>query len=179
MELKEILKKAIQHEFCCNRCDFVEECMYCNGSENADSFNCTADSFQRGFDIGIKMPIQDACEVIKKDPALWQECLSKLSRHYAVSSLRVGASFLAVRECYKFNGKDYKTTFVVSTFEDNSDNVSEKAEKIAISIVDSYLKDVPEDIKKRVEYLLSVAIVTGYNMYDEFNNEESYDEEDL
>lgn len=179
MEFQEVVKKAIQNEFRCYKCDFKEECMFCNGDENAEKFDCPADAYERGFKNGFSAPAKEVLELIKNDPNLTEACLSTLSRHFALKCSKVGASVMSIKESYTINRQNYNTTFVVYSAEDQGDNFTELAQRYAQEIYDYYLSgDLPEGIKNRLIYLFRVAMVLGYNMKDNYEEDEDYEEED-
>lgn len=179
MEFQEVVKKAIQNEFRCYKCDFKEECMYCNGDEKAEKFGCTADAYERGFKNGFSAPTKEVLELIKNDPMLTEGCLSALSRHFALNCSKIGASVMSIKESYIINQKNYNTTFVVYTAEDQGDNFTEMAQRYAQEIYEYYLSgDLQESIKNRLIYLFRVAMVLGYNMKDDYDKDEDYEEED-
>lgn len=179
MEYKEVVKKAIQNEFRCYKCDFKDECIFCNGDENAEEFGCSADTYERGFKNGFSAPAKEVLELIKNDPLLTEACLSTLSRHFALNCSKVGASVMSIKESYTINQKNYNTTFVVCTAEDQGDNFTEMAQRYSQEIYEYYLSgDLPESIKNRLIYLFRVAMVLGYNMKDDYDKDEDYEEED-
>ena len=178
MEFEKIIKKAIQNEFHCYKCDFKEECMFCNGDKKAEEFDCHADAYERGFKNGFSAPAKEVLELIKNDPKLTEACLSTLSRHFALNCSKVGASVLAIRESYTINHKKYKTTFTVTSAEDHGDNFTEIAQRYAQVIYERYLPDLPENLKDRLVDLFRVAMVLGYNMQNDYDENEDYEEED-
>lgn len=171
MEFQEVVKEVIQDEFHCLKCAFKDNCRFCNGKEEAAKFGCTADAYERVFEKGFRTPAEKVLELIKNDPKLTEGCLSALSRHLALNCSKVGASVLAIRESYTINHKSYKTTFTVTTAEDQGDNFTEMAQRYAQDIYERYLSDLPENIKDRLIYLFRVAMILGYNMKDEFDDE--------
>lgn len=178
MEFQEVVKKAIQNEFRCYKCDFKEECMFFNGDEKAEKFGCPADAYERGFKNGFSAPAKEVLELIKNDPKLTRACLSALSRIMAINSVTVGASVISIKESYIINQKNYNTTFVVYTAENQGDNFTEMAQRYAQEIYEYYLSgDLPEGIKNRLIYLFRVAMVLGYNMKDDYEEDENYEEE--
>lgn len=173
MEFQEVVKKAIQNEFRCYKCDFKEECMFFNGDEKAEKFDCPADAYERGFQNGFSAPAKEVLELIKNDPKLTEGCLSALSRHFALNCSKIGASVMSIKESYTINQKNYNTTFVVYSAEDQGDNFTEMAQRYAQEIYEYYLSgDLPESIKNRLIYLFRVAMVLGYNMKDDYEEEE-------
>lgn len=178
MEFNEVVNKAIQNEFRCYKCDFKEECMYCNGDNNAEEFDCPADAYMRGFKNGFSAPAKEVLELIKNDPKLTEACLSTLSRHFTLNCSKVGASVMSIKESYTINQKKYNTTFVVYSAEDQGDNFTEMAQRYAQDIYDRYLSDLPENIKDRLVYLFRVAMVVGYNMKEDYDEDEDYEAED-
>lgn len=172
MDFQEIVNKAIQNEFRCYKCDFKGECMFCNGDDKAEEFDCPADAYERGFKNGFSAPEKEVLELIKNDPKLTRACLSTLSRIMAINSVTVGASVMSIKESYIINQKNYNTTFVVYTAEDQGDNFTEMAQRYAQDIYDRYLSDLPENIKDRLVYLFRVAMVLGYNMKDDYEEED-------
>lgn len=178
MEYKEVVKRAIQNEFRCYNCDFKDECIFCNGDEKAEEFGCSADAYERGFKNGFSAPAKEVLELIKNDPLLTEACLSTLSRHFALNCSKWGASVMSIKESYTINQKNYNTTFVVYSAEDQGDNFTEMAQRYAQDIYERYMSDLPESIKNRLVYLFCVAMVLGYNMKDDYDKDEDYEEED-
>lgn len=178
MDFQEVVKKAIQNEFRCYKCDFKEECMYCNGDEKAEKFDCPADAYKRGFKNGFSAPEKEVLELIKNDPKLTRACLSALSRIMAINSVTVGASVMSIKESYIINQKNYNTTLVVYTAEDKGDNFTEMAQRYAQDVYERYLSGhLPESKKNRLIYLFSVAMILGYKMKDDYEEDEDYEEE--
>lgn len=178
MEFQEVVKEVIQDEFHCLKCAFKDDCRFFNGKENAAKFGCTADAYERVFEKGFRTPAGKVLDLIKNDPKLTEACLSTLSRYFALNCSKVGASVLALRESYTINHKNYKTTFLVTTAEDQGDNFTEMAQRYAQDIYERYLSDLPENIKDRLIYLFRVAMILGYNMKDNYEEDEDYEEED-
>lgn len=178
MEFQEVVKEVIQDEFHCLKCAFKDDCRFFNGKKNAAKFGCTADAYERVFEKGFRTPAGKVLDLIKNDPKLTEACLSTLSRYFALNCSKVGASVLALRESYTINHKNYKTTFLVTTAEDQGDNFTEMAQRYAQDIYERYLSDLPENIKDRLIYLFRVAMILGYNMKDNYEEDEDYEEED-
>lgn len=177
MEFQEVVKEVIQDEFHCLKCAFKDDCRFFNGKEKAAKFGCTADAYERVFVKGFRTPAEKVLELIKNDPKLTEGCLSALSRHFALNCSKFGASVLAIRESYTINHKNYKTTFLVTTAEDQGDNFTEMAQRYAQEIYEYYLSgDLPESIKNRLIYLFRVAMVLGYNMKDNYEEDEDYED---
>lgn len=178
MKFQEVIKKAIQNEFRCYKCDFKDECIFCSGEKKAEEFRCSADAYERGFRNGFRAPAKEALVLIKNDPMLTEGCLSELSRQMAIDCSKVGVSVMSIKESYTIKQKKYNTTFVLYSAEDQGDNFTEMAQRYAQDIYDRYLSDLPENIKDRLVYLFRVAMVLGYNMKDDYDEDEDYEEED-
>lgn len=178
MEFQEVVKEVIQDEFHCLKCAFKDDCRFFNGKEKAAKFGCTADAYERVFVKGFRTPAEKVLELIKNDPKLTEGCLSALSRIMAINSVTVGASVMSIKESYIINQKNYNTTFVVYTAEDQGDNFTEMAQRYAQDIYERYLSGyLPESKKNRLIYLFRVAMVLGYNMKDDYEEDEDYEEE--
>lgn len=178
MKIQDIIKKAVQNEFHCKKCDFTNECWFCDGTEKSESFNCSADAYERGFKNGFQAPVKEVLELIKGNPALIQGCMSTLSKHFAMVSTNIGASMLAIKESYKIKAKSYDTTFIMMTEEENGDGITRRANLLAESRCRHEFPDCPEYISKKIQRMLAEAIVLGYSIRDKEKDEELNEEEE-
>lgn len=164
MEIKEVVKKAIQNEFRCGQCNFKEKCEFFRGDKKAKQFGCNADRYKKGYLAGLNTPIEEVKEMIIETPSLLQAFLSSLSRIFADNCERAYSSLMAVRETYKINSREIETTFIITTEENDGDNINIRAQRFATAIVEHHFTDVPEEIKKQLIFLFACSIITGYDM---------------